>query len=476
MSDTRTLLSKIGALRQRLEQAHRLAREARKAAESLADGPSQVLPLDQSVKLGAEADEELSRAVRPASEVLPPAVPRQLTARARSVLEAGVQLLAELREASGELANPAWDETDEAASLKGLSGDALSMMDMTVRSVAMMPDSASAQMQMCRGLEAIVEDVADRLRILKAGVARLRRRAGQTRLLESALTALETGQPCRLDELRTLAAELALEAENCEPLDLRQHPRGTVAERVATHSLAVARVMARVAPHARGLNASVADAVLAALLHDVGMLAVPTVALECQGKLDDAGRRSVEAHVHVGKQCLLQALRDLPHVRDAIACHHERQDGTGYPDGLRGENIPPLARLLAVCDTYAALAAARPHRPAHSTRAALAETLLLAEQGSLDQEGAALLLRLSFYPAGTLVELASGAFGVVVAAGDPALPARPVVAVLTDARGCPLPRPWHLDLSRTDAHSIVRSLSPSQKRQALGRQLARWAA
>jgi hypothetical protein len=113
----------------------------------------------------------------------------------------------------------------------------------------------------------------------------------------------------------------------------------------------------------------------------------------------------------------------------------------------------------------------RPWRPARSTRTALADTLLLAEQGKLDRRCAGLLLKLSFYPVGSMVELASGSVGVVVAApaGEGMNPARPVVAVLTDDAGQPLARPRHLDLTQTDAHGIVRALSAEERLDMMGR-------
>ena len=117
-------------------------------------------------------------------------------------------------------------------------------------------------------------------------------------------------------------------------------------------------------------------------------------------------------------------------------------------------------------------------RPRRDTRTALADTLLLAEQGQLDRGHAEALLHLSFYPAGSAVELADGSLGVVVAAPglrrDLGSPARPVVAVLTDDQGQPLPLPHHLDLAQCDGHSIVRTLSPAERRELLGGRFPEW--
>jgi hypothetical protein len=157
----------------------------------------------------------------------------------------------------------------------------------------------------------------------------------------------------------------------------------------------------------------------------------------------------------------------------ATAGHHERLDGTGYPAGLRDSQIEPLTRLLAVCDIYAAMCCPRPHRPALETRTALTDTLLLAEQGALDRFQAERLLVLSFYPVGTVVELADGATGVVVATHqdrrDLNALARPVVALLTTSQGQLLPAPRYLDLAECEGRSIVRSLPLAERRELLGR-------
>ena len=125
-----------------------------------------------------------------------------------------------------------------------------------------------------------------------------------------------------------------------------------------------------------------------------------------------------------------------------------------------------------MCDVYAALCAPRPHREARSTRTALADTLLLADQGALGPREAERLLLLSFYPPGTVVELADGAVGLVVATHmarhELNTPARPVVAVVRNGGGQLLPAPHYLDLALCEGQSIVRTLSASERRDVLG--------
>jgi HD-GYP domain-containing protein (c-di-GMP phosphodiesterase class II) len=203
------------------------------------------------------------------------------------------------------------------------------------------------------------------------------------------------------------------------------------------------------------------------------MLRVPVEILAHPGPLTVEQKQIVEDHARRGGELAAQLPGSPAWLVEAAGDHHERVDGTGYPAGKKEGSIAPLIRLLAVCDVYAAMAAPRPYRPARETRAALTDTLLLAEQGALDRYQAERLLLLSFYPVGSIVELADGTVGVVVVGPnrqhDLDSPARPVIALLTDSRGQPLPTPQHLDLSRGTGRNIVRSLSPAEQRHVLGK-------
>jgi hypothetical protein len=354
------------------------------------------------------------------------------------------------------------------------------MMDTALRTVALFPDSTASQLHLCQGLEITLEEVAGRLRTLLAGAARQRQEAERVARLAELLSALAEGQPVEVAAFRALAEEVLAEARAGGPLTFPEEAGGPLAHRVARHGLAAARVVARVVRHDADLKQRQEDAVLAALVHDVGMLRVPEEVPAQAGPLDDEQRRAVEAHCNAGAELCAALLPDGPWLAEAARDHHERLNGTGYPGGLREHQLAPLARLLAVCDVYAALCSARPHRPAQATRTALADTLLLADQGLLDRHYAECLLHLSFYPVGSLVEMAHGAVGVVVATPGPWRdlngPARPVVAVLVDEHGEALARPQHLDLGQCENHSIVRSLTAAERRDLLGRCPPGWAA
>ena len=106
------------------------------------------------------------------------------------------------------------------------------------------------------------------------------------------------------------------------------------------------------------------------LLHDVGKIGVPSTILDKPGKLDDAEFRAIRAHPVIGAR-ILEPIHAYEDVIPIVRHHHERYDGTGYPDGLKGRGIPLLARVLSVADVYDALVSRRPYREGWSHEAAL---------------------------------------------------------------------------------------------------------
>ncbi len=110
----------------------------------------------------------------------------------------------------------------------------------------------------------------------------------------------------------------------------------------------------------------------AALLHDVGKIAVPRRILDKPGPLSETERRQVRQHAELGAFMVANLGLD-PRTVQAVRHHHERWDGKGYPDGLSGEAIPILARILATVDAYDAMTMPRPYRPPRTPEEALEE-------------------------------------------------------------------------------------------------------
>jgi putative nucleotidyltransferase with HDIG domain len=112
----------------------------------------------------------------------------------------------------------------------------------------------------------------------------------------------------------------------------------------------------------------------AAMLHDIGKIGITDLVLGKQGPLSAEEQAVIRSHPQKGCE-ILGPLRELAPVLPAIRHHHERFDGGGYPDGLAGEQIPFLARIIAVADTYDAITSTRPYRAGAAHEHAMKELL-----------------------------------------------------------------------------------------------------
>ena len=347
------------------------------------------------------------------------------------------------------------------------------MIDAVLRAVQAFPPSASAQFRLAEGLEAVLEVVEDRLAVIKAGMRQRSTETGRIDRLADALRRIAAGQNVTVKALEQLAEEVRDEARQGLPLRFHPMPPDDAACAAAAHGLTVAQVLARLIEGDPDWHGRDLEGLVAALVHDAGMVQLPAELIGQAGPLTEEQRRLVERHPLAGAQALVKLWPSGGWAIDAAADHHERLDGAGYPKGKRDLHLGDEVKLLAVCDVYAALACARPWRAAHEPRTALTDTLLLADRGALDKNHAERLLRLAFYPAGSVVELDDGSIALVQApqTGEQALsqPARPIVTIVREAFGQAPATPRHLDLAAQKERSIVRGLAAGERRRVLGR-------
>lgn len=133
--------------------------------------------------------------------------------------------------------------------------------------------------------------------------------------------------------------------------------------------------LARKLGHAVGVPYQDLDILeLAASLHDVGKISTDLSILQKTEKLTDQDWEALKKHPEVGWR-ITQAIPELNPISDIILYHHERWDGTGYPSGLTGEEIPLMARIISIVDAYDAMIEERPYRKAMSKEAAVAEII-----------------------------------------------------------------------------------------------------
>jgi putative nucleotidyltransferase with HDIG domain len=137
----------------------------------------------------------------------------------------------------------------------------------------------------------------------------------------------------------------------------------------AGHSAAVA-IYSRDIAARLGLSESDQQlAHLCGLVHDIGKVGLPAGLLEKRGALTLEERRQMEEHAAIGER-ILSKVDDYAEIARVVRHHHERVDGLGYPDGLRGDEIPLVSKIIAVADAYNAMTSDRPYRDAMPARVA----------------------------------------------------------------------------------------------------------
>jgi HD-GYP domain-containing protein (c-di-GMP phosphodiesterase class II) len=468
-SDTRSLLDRITAFRQRLESVPALIPQS---------SPDETNDHSSLVSKAETVRHQLHQ-IAGITQVAEGPSPPQLTDRARRLLTTAKRHLEQQRAIA---ANPflGLGSADGQDPLIEYHRETIAIADSAIRLAQSFPSSPLAQLKQCEGLEGLLGMVRERLVVQERTLARRQTDADRIDRLASVYGAMSTASPVSLTAVVSLAEELLEDTRNARPLRFVQtavdsvsaHP-GAISfpaplRYLASHAVNVAQVTARLVPFNSEWASRPLLAVVGALLIDCGMTTVPIATLARPGGLPPDERRLVDAHAQVGAELILRCFPEIAPLAAAISSHHERFDGTGYPAGLQGTTIPNLARLLAVADVYAVLNENRPYRPAKDSRTALTEVLLLAEHGLLDRDSAAVVVRLSFYPVGSVVELTDGRVGVVVAnhpnPSDPRTPGRPVVAVLSGPDDTLLPHPEHVDLATADRGGILRSLSAERRR------------
>jgi putative nucleotidyltransferase with HDIG domain len=168
----------------------------------------------------------------------------------------------------------------------------------------------------------------------------------------------------KLRELESPSASIRL-AGLVDRLELKEGYAGEHTAAVSSLALAIATKLKLSAAERRCVE-------LGALLHDVGKLSIPDRVLTKPGPLNELEWAAMRRHAALGERLLAHIL-DQADVLAIVRSHHERWDGTGYPDGKHGEDIPLAARIVAVADAFQAMIEPRPYRAPRTRRAAVEE-------------------------------------------------------------------------------------------------------
>lgn len=213
------------------------------------------------------------------------------------------------------------------------------------------------------------------------------------------------------------------------------------------HSVAVCALMIALARQLGLDEKQTRDAGMAGLLHDLGKAMIPPEILNKPGKLTEEEFALVKTHPAEGHRLLLSGNGISEVTKDVCLHHHEKIDGSGYPECLSGDSISLYARMGAVCDVYDAITSNRPYKagwdPAESIKR------MSEWKGHFDPlVFQAFVKSLGIYPIGSLVRLASGKLGVVTEQGEQSL-LKPKVKVFFSTKSQAYIKPETIDLARS---------------------------
>lgn len=224
------------------------------------------------------------------------------------------------------------------------------------------------------------------------------------------------------------------------------------------HSLNVAILLANFAKHLGMTDNEVNELSYAGFLHDLGKIMIPDEILHKPGRLTDEEMDIMKGHVQHGVDHLLET--DIqPHLIQAVAEHHERLDGLGYPQGKKGDEISMAGRMLAIADMYDALTADRVYKSGMSSQKAF--SILMSEAPTrLDMYLVQQFIKcLGIYPVGSLVLLSNERLAMVMHQNDS--PLTPEVKVFYSVKQGHYLTPKDVDLKTDKSLTIVKAITAS---------------
>ena len=278
---------------------------------------------------------------------------------------------------------------------------------------------------------------------------------------EAELTRLASAVHCQdricLDRLTSLSMDLVSSLTRNDELIViaLSSPAG---DPLMTNLLNVAIVTTKMGMRLGYFGKELERLALAGLVHDVGLCAVPRSLVTKEGRLSPEERMVIEQHPELGYEVIKRAGPEYLWLAQLVRQAHERANGLGYPNRLKGRQISEMAQIIGVADVFDALISERPYRRRMLPYEAMKE-LMVAERLTFPREIIkALVEQLSVYPLGTTVRLTTGETGLVVGS-NPRYPLRPIVKVdesrLEDGHAS-----RQVDLSLTPLVAVIEALNP----------------
>ncbi|KPZ10073.1 HDIG domain-containing protein [Pseudomonas amygdali pv. ulmi] len=292
-------------------------------------------------------------------------------------------------------------------------------------------------------------------------VLRARAICGRARNAVMAMfTEARMGQAMDVDKVQLLVEEISS--------SILRHPHALISlsrlktsdEYTYMHSVAVCALMVALARRMGLPDDQVREAGVAGLMHDVGKMMIAPHVLNKPGRLTHDEFEIMKAHPELGLKILKENQPVAATVMDVCLHHHEKVDGSGYPHGLKGDQISIFARMAAVCDVYDAITSDRPYKKGWGVAHSIRE--MASWKGHFDDVVFQSFVKtVGIYPTGTLVRLESGRLGVVVEQSEASL-LKPRVKVFMSARTGKTFAAQIIDLgSFADPDAIVKIETPT---------------
>jgi HD-GYP domain-containing protein (c-di-GMP phosphodiesterase class II) len=193
---------------------------------------------------------------------------------------------------------------------------------------------------------------------------------------------------------------------------------------------------------------------LGGMLLDVGKTKIPVQLLNKKEKLTDVERAYLKTHVDLGLEILRETGGVDSRVMDMVATHHERFDGSGYPKGWKGNQIPVFGRIGGIVDSYGAMTSDRPYATAISSYDAMRELKSLSDDQFQAEMVEQFIQAVGIFPVGTLVELNTGEVGVVLKEHQSSR-LQPELAIVLDSDKQPLQNFEVIDLQEQEGPTVT---------------------
>jgi HD-GYP domain-containing protein (c-di-GMP phosphodiesterase class II) len=235
------------------------------------------------------------------------------------------------------------------------------------------------------------------------------------------------------------------------------------------HGVSVCALMVALARQLGFNRRQMCQAGLSGLLHDIGKTLIPAELLNKPGKLTADEYRLVKTHAQRGHALLSQSVNPCPMSLEVCLHHHERMDGSGYPQGLMGNDISLFAKMAAICDTYDSITSEKPHKGRLDPSTAL--RVMASRDGQFDPLVFQVFVKtVGIYPVGTVVKLQSQRLAVVIGHDADNL-LRPHVKVFYSLASQEALPPQDIRLAKPECDDRIVAIEPSNEMHLLAMEM-----